>query len=191
MDENTQSSLCIPGTKLFELCKSRANEKNQIILTFANHGYFDLLLNWLYYIKSLQLTNYVIVALDSQTHKELNELGVDNFLYDHAVMSKCYDAKQCSFNRYNEFFHSFVPGNFSHLSEPFVIRKIIYHSTKLLSLYIIGYSNIFLFVFYYCSVEFMSICNEKPYLVNEILKGGFDCLWTDNDIIFFQVYCDR
>lgn len=37
------------------------------------------------------------------------------------------------------------------------------------------------------SVEFMAICNEKPFLANEILKAGFDCLWTDTDIIFFQV----
>lgn len=99
METSPKSSLCNPGSKLYELCASRVNEKNQIVLTFANYGYFDLLLNWLYYIKSLKMTNYVIVALDSQTHNELNEMKVENFLYDHAVMSKCYDAKECSFNR--------------------------------------------------------------------------------------------
>lgn len=99
MEISPKSSLCTPGSKLYDLCSSRVNEKNQIILTFANHGYFDLLLNWLFYIKSLKITNFVIVALDSQTHNELNDMKVENFLYDHAVMSKCYDAKECSFNR--------------------------------------------------------------------------------------------
>lgn len=36
----------------------------------------------------------------------------------------------------------------------------------------------------------MAICNEKPFLANEILKAGFDCLWTDTDVIFFKVFLE-
>ena len=34
-------------------------------------------------------------------------------------------------------------------------------------------------------VGFKAICNEKPFLVVEILKLGFNALWTDSDILFF------
>uniref|UniRef100_A0A6B2KZP7 Nucleotide-diphospho-sugar transferase domain-containing protein n=1 Tax=Arcella intermedia TaxID=1963864 RepID=A0A6B2KZP7_9EUKA len=103
-------------------------------MTFSNYGYLDMLLNWIYNITALKITNYVIAALDRLTYEALEKLGVESFFYDKDEMVKFYDAKECNFN----------------------------------------------------SVEFMSICNEKPFLVNEILKGGFDCLWTDTDIIFFK-----
>lgn len=37
------------------------------------------------------------------------------------------------------------------------------------------------------SVEFISICNEKPWVVNQILKAGFNVLWSDSDIVFLKV----
>lgn len=126
--------LCAPGTYFNELCKSRALN-NEVILTFANYGYFDMLLNWIFNMKQLGITNYVVASLDKQTHKELADLGEDSYFYDKNEMVKYYDSESCNFN----------------------------------------------------SVEFMSICNEKPFLVNQILKGGFHCLWADNDIVFFQV----
>lgn len=32
-------------------------------------------------------------------------------------------------------------------------------------------------------VGFKAICNEKPYLVLEVMKLGFNVLWTDSDIL--------
>jgi WD40 repeat protein len=34
------------------------------------------------------------------------------------------------------------------------------------------------------TVGFKAICNEKPFLVNEILKDGWNVLWTDVDIVW-------
>jgi len=34
---------------------------------------------------------------------------------------------------------------------------------------------------------FVDICNVKPWLVLEILKGGFDVVWTDTDIVWLHV----
>jgi hypothetical protein len=33
-------------------------------------------------------------------------------------------------------------------------------------------------------VGFKAICNEKPFLVLEVVKLGFNVLWTDSDILF-------
>ena len=32
-------------------------------------------------------------------------------------------------------------------------------------------------------VGFKAICNEKPFLVLEVIKLGFNVLWTDSDIL--------
>lgn len=37
------------------------------------------------------------------------------------------------------------------------------------------------------SVEFNDICNLKPALVLECIKGGFDVIWTDTDIVWLKV----
>lgn len=37
------------------------------------------------------------------------------------------------------------------------------------------------------SVEFNSICNVKPWIVLQCLKGGFDVVWTDTDVIWLRV----
>lgn len=37
------------------------------------------------------------------------------------------------------------------------------------------------------SPEFNSICNVKPWIVLELLKGGFDVVWTDTDVIWLKV----
>jgi WD40 repeat protein len=36
------------------------------------------------------------------------------------------------------------------------------------------------------SPEFNSICNVKPWIVLEILKGGIDVVWTDTDVIWHR-----
>ena len=36
-------------------------------------------------------------------------------------------------------------------------------------------------------VGFKAICNEKPYLVLEVVKLGFNVLWTDSDILLRMV----
>jgi len=35
--------------------------------------------------------------------------------------------------------------------------------------------------------EFNSICNVKPWIVLECLRGGFDVVWTDTDVIWLRV----
>lgn len=37
------------------------------------------------------------------------------------------------------------------------------------------------------SPEFNSICNVKPWIVVECLRGGFDVVWTDTDVIWLRV----
>jgi hypothetical protein len=75
MQDNT-STLLPYGSRFYEMCKERAIN-NQIMLTFANYGYLDMLLNWLYNISvKLSMSNYVIVSLDSSTHEALNEKGI-------------------------------------------------------------------------------------------------------------------
>jgi hypothetical protein len=37
------------------------------------------------------------------------------------------------------------------------------------------------------SVEFIAICNEKPFIVHEILKAGFNVVWSDTDIVWLRV----
>ncbi len=37
------------------------------------------------------------------------------------------------------------------------------------------------------SVGFIAICNEKPWVVNQVLKAGFDVVWTDTDIVWLKV----
>lgn len=37
------------------------------------------------------------------------------------------------------------------------------------------------------SPEFNSICNVKPWIVSECLKGGFDVVWTDTDVVWLRV----
>jgi hypothetical protein len=44
------------------------------------------------------------------------------------------------------------------------------------------------------SVGFIDICNLKPWLVLQIMKGGFDVVWTDTDIVWLhdaQRFFDR
>jgi hypothetical protein len=36
------------------------------------------------------------------------------------------------------------------------------------------------------SVEFIAICNEKPWIVYEILKAGFNVVWSDTDIVWLR-----
>lgn len=37
------------------------------------------------------------------------------------------------------------------------------------------------------SPEFNTICNVKPWIVHECLKGGFDVVWTDTDVVWIRV----
>ena len=39
--------------------------------------------------------------------------------------------------------------------------------------------------------EFNSICNVKPWIVLECLRGGFDVVWTDTDVIWLRVRSSR
>jgi WD40 repeat protein len=36
------------------------------------------------------------------------------------------------------------------------------------------------------SVGFIAICNEKPWVVNQVLKAGFHVVWTDTDIVWLK-----
>lgn len=38
------------------------------------------------------------------------------------------------------------------------------------------------------TMGFIDICNVKPYLVLEVLKAGFDVIWTDTDIVWLKVH---
>lgn len=70
------SALAKDGSRLHEMCMERAIN-NQIMLTFANFGYLDMLLNWLYNIEvKLRMSNFIIVALDKPTYDALNSMSI-------------------------------------------------------------------------------------------------------------------
>lgn len=39
----------------------------------------------------------------------------------------------------------------------------------------------------YGTLEFNNICNIKPWIVLQCIKGGFDVVWSDTDIVWIQV----
>lgn len=52
---------------------------NTIIVAFANAHHIDYTFNWLSYIYALNISNYLIGALDSTTAEALLEYGVKHF----------------------------------------------------------------------------------------------------------------
>jgi hypothetical protein len=38
------------------------------------------------------------------------------------------------------------------------------------------------------SLGFIAICNVKPWLVHELLKAGFNVVWSDTDIVWLRVH---
>lgn len=65
--------------KLLELVKTR-EDNNTVILTFADHRYTEVLLNWLIGLNRLGITNYIVVSLDEEIHGFLSERGFPSFL---------------------------------------------------------------------------------------------------------------
>jgi hypothetical protein len=55
------------------------NENSTLILSFCNFDYVKVALNWVEYLNKLEINNYLIVALDSET---------ETFLKDHNVNTK-------------------------------------------------------------------------------------------------------
>ena len=52
------------------------DNKNSIIIVFANNDYLPVLNNWMNAIKRLDIKNYLIIALDEKLHNELSERNI-------------------------------------------------------------------------------------------------------------------
>eukprot|EP00961_Rhodomonas_salina_P068111 914413-Rhodomonas_salina.4 len=67
--------------QLNDALKQHCNAQRQIAITFTNKGYLDFALNWLHYVKELEVENYLIFALDSDAYQFLQEHQANTF-YD-------------------------------------------------------------------------------------------------------------
>lgn len=51
-----------------------------IIIAFANANHLEYVFNWLAYIDLLQITNYLVGAMDSTTANALARVGAQHFI---------------------------------------------------------------------------------------------------------------
>eukprot|EP00002_Diphylleia_rotans_P030537 TRINITY_DN6286_c0_g1_i2.p1 TRINITY_DN6286_c0_g1~~TRINITY_DN6286_c0_g1_i2.p1 ORF type:complete len:287 (-),score=32.92 TRINITY_DN6286_c0_g1_i2:148-1008(-) len=58
---------------------------NSVIITFTNSGFIELAYNWLHYVKSLNLTNYLIVCFDELACTKLEQYGERNCYYNYSA----------------------------------------------------------------------------------------------------------
>jgi len=75
---NAQYTL-MDTSKLLQLAIAR-KDNNTIALTFSDHRYKEVLLNWLIGLNRLGITNYFVVSLDEEIHAFLSERGFPSFL---------------------------------------------------------------------------------------------------------------
>ena len=61
-----------------------ANSKKEIAITFCNAGYVHYVLNWLSFVRDLEVSNYLIFALDSRAFDELKSNDA-NVFYDESL----------------------------------------------------------------------------------------------------------
>lgn len=71
-----------PGNKTPQLSKKLVQQhavNNTIIVAFANANHIDYTFNWLSYIYALEISNYIVGAVDSTTARALSEYDVSHF----------------------------------------------------------------------------------------------------------------
>ena len=61
-----------------------SNSKREIAITFCNSGYVHYVLNWLSFVRDLDVSNYLIFALDSQAFQDLKAHDA-NVFYDESL----------------------------------------------------------------------------------------------------------
>ena len=61
-----------------------ANANKEIAITFCNSGYVHYVLNWLSFVRDLEVSNYLIFALDAQAFRDLQAHNA-NVFYDEAL----------------------------------------------------------------------------------------------------------
>jgi hypothetical protein len=61
-----------------------ANSNKEIAITFCNSGYLHYVLNWLSFVRDLDVSNYLIFALDSQAFQDLTAQNA-NVFYDETL----------------------------------------------------------------------------------------------------------
>jgi hypothetical protein len=132
MENQNESLVCRKGSEFYNLVSSRA-QNNRIIISFTNFGFVDLADNLIACFKTLNITNYIMVALDQKAYDYLHEKGYPTHLIQ--LEQKLFDETTQNFG----------------------------------------------------TMGFIDICNLKPWLVLEVLKAGFDVVWTDTDIVWLQV----
>ena len=78
----TQNSLAL--TNSFEDLKKEFSSKQDsqipIILVFANYSYIDIVFNWIKSIENLNLSNYIIISMDSKLYQILLENSINSVL---------------------------------------------------------------------------------------------------------------
>ena len=78
------SSLCNSSTQLGKIVRQQARKKD-VIVTFCNYGFLDLTFNWsddelvtgrLHNVQAMNITNFIVVALDDNAYHVLNRAGI-------------------------------------------------------------------------------------------------------------------
>ena len=68
MDQTTPSELDFPFS-LESLLSLRADENKTIVLAVAGYSYKDMLMSWACRLRHLQITNFIVSALDEETYQ--------------------------------------------------------------------------------------------------------------------------
>ena len=75
----------LPGEldeRLAAALEKHADAEKRIAITFTNKGYLDFVGNWLYYVRELDVENYLILALDSEAYDALTAMSANVVLAD-------------------------------------------------------------------------------------------------------------
>ncbi|MDJ0747384.1 MAG: putative nucleotide-diphospho-sugar transferase [Xenococcaceae cyanobacterium MO_167.B27] len=68
-------------TRTFESLRKefsyRQDSSMPIIIVFANYSYIDIVLNWIESLKKINLSNYIILSMDSKIYRILNQKSIN------------------------------------------------------------------------------------------------------------------
>ena len=65
-----------------------ADDKNRLMLAFANYGYLDFVLNWVHHLRKVGVSNFAVAAMDEEIISELKTRNIP-----HLVMPRLLDAR--------------------------------------------------------------------------------------------------
>ncbi|KAN0040662.1 hypothetical protein ACTA71_009000 [Dictyostelium dimigraforme] len=133
-------------------------KENDKIVLMCNYGFRDMTLNLLKCFEKLSIdkSRYILYCMDDKAYQFFNSLGIQSqqFSRDDVINSSSTLSTSKS--------STFGPPQFVNDNQG------IYGENAE------SYGNI----------GFRAICNEKPLVVLDVLKKGYNVLWTDTDIVW-------